>query len=161
MTASDSRNAERGAAAHSPPRGLFREGARYFAASAVALCADALVYVALIRLLDVHYLAAAPAGFILGISVHYALSTRWVFRERRLRNARLEFAIFALIGGGGLLLNQLVIYLGVDRLGLTPEVAKLLSAGISFLFNYAARKTLLFTVSRNSPHSAPWPVRES
>ena len=130
---------------------LLREGARYFAASAVALAADALVYVALIRLADVHYLAAAPAGFMLGLAVHYALSTRWVFKARRLSDARAEFLIFALIGVGGLLLNQLVIYLGVERFGLSPELAKLLSAALSFCFNYGVRKVLLFTGRRDLP----------
>lgn len=130
---------------------------RYFAASGVALAADALVYVALIRLANVHYLAAAPVGFMLGLALHYALSTRWVFKARRLTDARAEFLIFSLIGIGGLLLNQLVIYLGVERLGLEPELAKLLSAGISFFFNYGVRKVLLFSAQRGSR----WPVRES
>ena len=124
---------------------LIFEGSRYVAAAAVALALDFGTYVGLIRLLDVHYLAAAPIGFSLGLALMYALSVRWVFRERRLSDARVEFAVFAGIGIVGLLLNQLVIWLGVEKAGLGYETAKLVSAAIVFCFNFGSRKLALFT----------------
>ena len=127
------------------PRELLREGSRYFLASAIALAVDAGIYVALIRLVGVHYLFSAPIGFSIGVTVIYFLSTRWVFRERRLSDARREFVIFAFIGMLGLLLNELILFLGVERLALSYELAKLASAGIVFGFNFSARKLLLFT----------------
>lgn len=128
------------------PRALFAEGLRYVAAGAVALAFDFGLYVALIRGFGVHYLVAAPAGFLLGLAVIYLLSVRWIFRRRRLADARKEFALFAAIGVVGVGLNQLVVYGGVEALSLSFELAKLLSAASVFLFNFAARKALLFTV---------------
>jgi putative flippase GtrA len=126
--------------------GIAHEGARYLAASALALAADLGTYSALIRLAGVHYLAAAPIGFALGLATVYALSVRWVFRHRRLKdNARAEFLLFALIGFAGLLINEGVIYAGVEWFGLVYEPAKLVSAGIVFCFNFGSRKLLLFT----------------
>lgn len=121
------------------------EVARYFVASAVAFAVDAGTYIALIRLGHVHYLGAAPSGFVLGVVTIYVLSTRWVFRQRRLADARAEFAIFVLIGIAGLLLNELVIYVCVDRLALSYELAKVVSAAIVFSANFIARKLLLFS----------------
>ena len=121
------------------------EGSRYVAAAALALALDFGTYVGLIRLLDVHYLVAAPVGFSLGLALMYALSVRWVFRERRLADARVEFAVFAAIGVVGLLLNQLVIWFGVEKAGLGYETAKLVSAAIVFGFNFGCRKLVLFT----------------
>lgn len=121
------------------------EGSRYLFASALALAVDAGTYVALIRLGGVQYLVSAPLGFVLGVIVIYFLSTRWVFRERRISDARREFVIFVFIGILGLLLNELIIFLGVDRLALSYELAKIASAGIVFSFNFGARKLLLFT----------------
>lgn len=126
-------------------RNVAGEGARYFAASAIALAADFGAYVALIRLAGVYYLVAAPIGFALGLAVIYLLSIGWVFGERRLADARMEFAIFASIGITGIGLNQLVIYVGVELLSLSFEFAKLASAAVVFCFNFAARKALLFT----------------
>jgi putative flippase GtrA len=70
---------------------------------------------------------------------------RWVFRHRRLKDARAEFTLFALLGLAGLVLNEGIIYAGVEWLALGYEPAKLLSAGIVFCFNFGSRKLLLFT----------------
>jgi putative flippase GtrA len=122
-----------------------REGIRYLGASAVALAADAGTYVALIRGAGIDYLVAAPASFMLGLLVIYFFSTRWVFACRRLKDARVEFAVFATIGLIGLCLNQLVIYAGVAHSGLSAEAAKLASVSLVFGFNFVSRKLLLFT----------------
>jgi len=124
---------------------VIREGLRYVAAAALALAVDFGTYVALIRLASVHYLVAAPIGFTLGLVIIYVLSVRWVFTVRRFADARAEFAIFALIGVAGLGLNQAVIYAGVELLSFSPELAKILSAGTVFCFNFGLRKLLLFT----------------
>lgn len=121
------------------------EGVRYLAASAIALGIDFGTYSGLIRLAQVHYLVAAPIGFGLGLAMIYFLSVRWVFGQRRLADARVEFALFTLIGLAGMALNQLVVYAGVDWLALSYEVAKLVSAATVFGFNFALRKILLFT----------------
>lgn len=126
-------------------RALAGEGARYLAASALALALDLGAYSGMIRLAGVDYLVAAPAGFLLGLATIYLLSVRWVFRHRRLRDARAELALFVALGLAGLGLNQAAVYTGVALLGLPYEGAKLMSAAIVFSFNYASRKLLLFT----------------
>jgi len=122
-----------------------REAPRYLIASAVALVVDAGVYVTFIRMFGVNYLVAAPVGYAVGILVIYLLSTRWVFGNRRLTDARFEFLIFVFIGGIGLLVNQLVIFICVERLTTSYELAKLASAAIVFGFNFGIRKLALFT----------------
>ena len=126
-------------------RSLMGEGARYFAASAVAFAVDFGLYVALIRVFDIHYLLAAPVAFAFGLATIYVLSIRWVFGSRRLADARVEFAIFATIGLGGMSLNQAALYAGVELLALSYELAKLASTAVVFCFNFVLRKLLLFT----------------
>jgi putative flippase GtrA len=126
-------------------RDVAGEGTRYLLASAVAFAVDFAAYVGLIRLAGWHYLLAAPAGFALGLFAVYVLSVRWVFRVRRLRDARLEFAIFAAIGVLGMGVNEAVIYAAVEHARLSFELAKLASAAVVFSLNFALRKLLLFT----------------
>ena len=126
-------------------RRLAKEGSRYFGASALALGIDLATYSSLIYIAGVHYLLAAPAGFALGLALIYVLSVRWVFAERRVADRRIEFTVFTLIGLAGMGINELVIYAGVDRFGLGPVPAKLVSAALVFSFNFATRKLLLFT----------------
>ena len=121
------------------------EGFRYLAASAIALGIDFGLYVALIRFAEVNYLIAAPLGFGFGLAAIYLLSVRWVFRYRRVADRRAEFAVFAVIGLAGMALNQGVIYAAVKLLPGAYEIAKLISAGTVFCFNFVLRKLLLFT----------------
>jgi putative flippase GtrA len=126
-------------------RALVKEGIRYFGASALALGIDMATLAGLVYGAGVHYLFAAPLGFAAGLALMYLLSVRWVFAERRVTDRRIEFGVFVLIGLAGMGINELILYLGVDRFGLSPVQAKIPSAGLVFCFNFASRKLLLFT----------------
>lgn len=119
------------------------EFARYVAASLVALLLDIAVLQTAVTVM--HYLVAASLGFILGAAANYLLSTRWVFRTRRLaEHPPIEFSAFFVIGLAGLAINDLIIFLSVSQFGLALLAGKLVAAGVTFLFNYTARKLALF-----------------
>jgi putative flippase GtrA len=119
------------------------EFARYFAASAFALVVDMTILLLAAKVM--HYLLAASLGFVVGAVVSYLLATRWVFGRRQLvHRRRTEFAVYAVVGLLGLGLNDLVIFLAVDKMALPLLAGKIVAAGITFLFNYAVRKLVLF-----------------
>ena len=127
-------------------RGLRADAAellRYFAVSAVALAVDTAAL--LLAANFVHYLWAATLGFLLGAVTSYLLSVRWVFRHRRLAAfPKTEFAAFAAVGVAGLGLNNLAIYVAVERAGLGLLAAKAIAALLTFSFNFGLRKWGLF-----------------
>lgn len=125
--------------------GIAHEGARYLAASALALAVDSATFIGLHRLTSLDYRIAAPIGFSLGLALIYALSIRWVFGHRRLKDVRAEFVLFAALGLAGLALNQAIITIGMEFLNFPDWAAKIASAGIVFCFNFGSRKLLLFT----------------
>jgi putative flippase GtrA len=131
-----------------------REFLLYFAASAAALGLDTAVFSLSLRL-GVHLAVAACLGFSLGLMLVYTISTWLVFSQHRLADRRNEFAMFALIGVAGLLLTEALLWLLVGQLGVMPVVAKLTSACGVFLFNFALRKTLLFTAHRTALRTQP------
>ena len=119
------------------------EFVRYFLASLIALVLDIAVLQMTAGVL--HYLVAASLGFVVGAIASYLLATRWVFRRRRLNGqAPAEFSAYLSIGLVGLGINDLVIFLGVDKWGLSLLASKLIAAGITFCFNYTIRKLVLF-----------------
>ena len=127
---------------------------RYFLASLLALAADLATFSASMRLLHLGLSWSATIGFIVGAVIAYLLSIYWVFRARSFSNApAFEFLSFFAIGIGGLAVTQLVLWVGVTRLGLLAEAVKLAAAAITFAFNFLLRKTLLFTTTRRM-HSA-------
>lgn len=119
------------------------EFARYFAASLAALLIDTAILLSAATVL--HYLVAASLGFIAGALASYLLAIRWVFRQRRLvQNQRAELGLYVLVGVLGLGINDLVILLAVDSAGFSLLEAKVVAAGVTFLFNFVARKLALF-----------------
>lgn len=125
--------------------------ARYFAASLLALAVDTGTLSACLRLLNLSLAWSATLGFVAGATVAYTLSILWVFKARAFANApAFEFLTFVGIGIAGLGITQLVLWLGVTKLGLIAEAVKLAAAVLTFVFNYVARKTLLFASSRRN-----------
>jgi len=118
---------------------------RYASVGALAFGIDTLTLYLLVEYAGLYYLVAACLGYLLGILCHYILSIRWVFDFRRLPNWRHEFAIFALVGAAGLVLNALVIAFLVEQAGLGYLAAKMAAGFTILLFNFGARKLLLFT----------------
>jgi putative flippase GtrA len=129
---------------------LLHEAIRYTAVSACALLVDVTILWILVHYLSWGYLAAATTSFLAGLLVAFALSVTLVFKHRRLKGQRLEFASFAGIGAVGVAINAAVISFGVKYLGLHYLVAKGGAAGFTFLWNFIARRQLLF-VQRLQP----------
>ena len=126
---------------------IFRLGVeffRYFIVSGLALAVDFGLYAGGVALLEWPYLISATIGFLAGLLTVYVLSVRWVFSVRKLGNSRQELLIFAGVGIAGLGLNEIVLFGLVSGLGLNYLLAKVISAGVIFLFNFGVRKLLLF-----------------
>lgn len=97
------------------------------------------------EVLGVHYLVAATCGFLVGLIFVYISSNMWVFDTRRMKNRRVqEFLIFTVIGIIGLGLTNLFMWGLVDGLGVYPLIAKLFTTGVVLMWNYGARKIILY-----------------
>ncbi len=95
--------------------------------------------------LGVHYLLATAFGFMAGLIVNYFMSVKWVFNQRKVKDKSTEFIIFGVIGIIGLGLNELIMYIGVDKFAMAVMVAKIVSTAIVFIWNFVVRKFILFT----------------
>jgi len=117
---------------------------RYAVAGGVATVADFTVYALLVKVLGIHYLIGNACAFSAGIGVNYLASIWWVFASRSIRSKRAEVTIFALIGIIGLGISQLSMYVGVDVVGIYDLLAKVGATVCTLIWNFSARKWLLF-----------------
>ena len=120
------------------------EAARYFVASLAALTLDATLLWTGVNGLGMAAWLAGAFAYAAGLVLIYFLSIHWVFGQRTVRDARGEFALFAILGVLGLVLNSLTLYVATG-LGLALPIAKGLSAGIGFVANFVSRKLILFS----------------
>ena len=91
-----------------------------------------------------HYLLSATLSFISGLLVNYIISCIWVFSNSKFKNRLVEFLFFAAIGVVGLLLNDALIWLFTDCIGTHYMFSKIVAAAIVYLWNFFARKYLVF-----------------
>jgi len=117
---------------------------RYTCVGGVAYLVDISALFLLTELVGIHYLGSAAIGFLLGLVINYALSTIWVFNSKRLQNRSSEFSVFAIIGIGGLGLNELLIWIFTDLALMHFMLAKVASTVFTLLWNFSARKYFLF-----------------
>jgi putative flippase GtrA len=125
-----------------------KEAVGYAAASGCALVFDMTILWSLVHFFSWNYLVAATISFLVGTFVTYALSIRLVFKQRRLKDPRAEFASFAAIGTASLAVNAGVIFLAVRYLGLYYLAAKCVAAGFTLVCNFITRRQLLFVQDR-------------
>ncbi len=125
-------------------RKLFAEAAKYAVVSGIAYVVDTGLLLILARYAGWYYLLAASVSFVAGATVAYVLSVRFVFSAHRLRDRRVEFTSFVLLGLFGIAITLLVLYLTVERLGMILLYAKAVAACCSFAANFALRRQLLF-----------------
>lgn len=117
---------------------------RYLFVGGAAFLVDYGLLVLLTEVCGLHYLVSATISFIAGLIVNYLLSTSWIFRKSKMENKWAEFIIFSIIGVVGLLLNNLLLYLFTDLAHIHYMISKLITTAIVMLWNFGARKIILF-----------------
>jgi putative flippase GtrA len=124
---------------------LLSDAAGYAGVSVLAFALDVAILYVLVQAAGVHYLPAATCSFLAGAVLAYVLSVRFVFKYRRLSDARLECAAFVAIGIVGVVINGLVMYALVDAFGVQYLVAKVGAAAATFSANFLLRRQALFS----------------
>lgn len=126
------------------PRDFWLEAGRYILAGGIALAADFLTLYALRELVGAPLLVAASMAFMVGLSVVYLLSVRWVYARRTVKDRKLEFAVFAVLSLIGILINDGVIWVTTEKLSQHWAIAKVIATAFIVAWNYSTRKLILF-----------------
>jgi len=127
-----------------------QEAFRYATVSACAFMIDISLLFILVHYLCWWYAAAATTSFLVGLLVGYVLSVTLVFKYRRINDRCIELASFAGIGVVGLAINAAVISVGVKILGVHYLIAKCGAASFTLVWNFVARRQLLFVQRRGA-----------
>jgi len=117
---------------------------RYIFIGGIAFIVDYSLLYILTEELKFYYIFSSFISFVAGLIVNYILSIKFVFEKRKMKNKKLEFIYFSLIGIGGILINQFLMWFFTEKIGLFYMYSKLLSVAMVFLWNFSIRKYFLF-----------------
>lgn len=92
------------------------------------------------EVLDIYYLWSSLISFTVSVIFNYIMSVKWVFNVDNGKTQTQNFAFFITFSVIGLGLNQLFMWLGVDKIGINYMIVKLFATGVVMVFNYITRK---------------------
>lgn len=130
-----------------PRKSLAGQFLRYMVTGGFAFVADFGLFALCLYGFGWHYLLANLVGLVAGLVLNYLMSILWVFTacKRILKTKKgIEFVLFALVGIAGVGINQVLMYLMVDGLGINEMVSKMIAAVLVLMWNFGARKLMLF-----------------
>lgn len=128
-----------------PSQGILGQFIKYFLVGGLSTLVHWSVFTLLTEVFDLHYLfIAQPMGFFCGLLINYTLSIHFVFNNRSIKNPWAERGLFFLTAFIGFIIDSILLYLFVDLAEIDPKIAKVLSAGITFAWNFLSKKFILF-----------------
>lgn len=99
----------------------------------------------LLEHLGMHYLVAAVFAFFAGLATNFALSKLLVFQKEKARMGGVgEFIGYTAIGAVGLAMTLGLMALMTEIMGLHFMLSKIISTAIVLVWNFLARKLLLY-----------------
>lgn len=108
----------------------------------VATLIDFGVLAFLKEVLDVHVQISSAISFSVSVIANYLLSMLFVFKSKEDNKVK-EFVGFVLLSIGGLLLDQLVMWLGTDVFTVYYLAVKVLATVVVAIYNFVTRKIFL------------------
>ena len=108
----------------------------------IALLIDVGVLLILREIFNMDVLIASGISFCVSVTANYILSMLFVFESKDNNKAR-EFLIFVILSIGGLLLNQLIMWLGTDIFAIYYMWVKIFALLFVPIYNFVTRKIFL------------------
>lgn len=124
-------------------RPLLMQFGRFLVVGLLSFTFDYGLFVLLYRAFDVQYVVASTISFSLSVVLNYVLTRRFVFDANPDRHVGLEFVLYLGLNIVALGLNQLILFLTVDSLGISPLIGKLIATAVVLVYNFVSRKLLL------------------
>lgn len=91
---------------------------------------------------DIHYIVANCLSVLVGITTSFLLNRSYNFKVKD--HAKRRFVTFLTIGLCGLVLSNIILYLGIDMLYLDERIVKLLSILLVVGFQFVLNKFITF-----------------
>ena len=122
---------------------LIAQFAKFGVVGVIAFVIDYGLMVLLTELFNVNYLISATISFTVSVIFNYIASMRYVFAHKEGLSRRREFIIFVVLSVIGLLINDALMWVGVDLFGISYLLVKIFATVVVMVWNFVTRKIFL------------------
>lgn len=88
-------------------------------------------------------LVSNTLSFCISVIYNYIASVKWVFDIDKKKSAKRNFVIFIIFSILGLILNDLIMFLMVERVNIHYLISKIVATIVVMVFNFITRKKFL------------------
>lgn len=108
-----------------------------------AFAIDYGIMIFLTEIAGINYLVSSAASFVISVIFNYILSVKWVFDVSGERSRTQDLTVFMILSLIGLGINQLIMWLTVDKLHIFYMLAKIGATAVVMVYNFVTRKLFL------------------
>ncbi len=119
---------------------LFMQIMKFGVVGVIAFLIDYLSLIFFKEILNVNLFISTMLAFTISVIINYILSVKYVFIVKGTSNRVIPFIVLSFIG---LLLTELIMYLGVEVAGISYLIVKIFATGVVMIFNFVFCKILL------------------
>jgi putative flippase GtrA len=109
-----------------------------------------VVYTVLLKVFGVWYLAASAIGFAAGATNGFLLNRRWTFRDHV--GDAFTPVRWAIVQTTGLGINEVLLYLFVDQVGLDKLLAQVCATAVVTITTFFANRAWTFRMHHHQHH---------
>jgi putative flippase GtrA len=117
---------------------------RYFFVGTSAATIDICLFTIFASYFKLPWAIVSVITFIIATIVNYFLSIWFVFKSGSKYKKHQEILGVFMVGSLGLFLNQMFLYLFIEKINLDLFLSKCLATSLIFLWNYYGRKKFIF-----------------
>jgi putative flippase GtrA len=122
---------------------LVKQIFRFGLVGGTAFLIDYGILFCLTEFAGVNYLLSGTISFSVSVVFNYLSSRFWVFEVKENANKVWEFMIFLILSVIGLGINQIIMYIGVDKFGIYYMLTKIIATFIVMVYNFVTRKMFM------------------
>lgn len=95
------------------------------------------------EILGFNVLISAALGFSISVIFNYIASVKWIFVVNQNNSKTRNFTLFIILSIIGLLITELIMYIGTDIFTFNYMIIKIIATIIVMIFNFITRKIFL------------------
>ena len=116
---------------------------RFGIAGGLAFVIDYAILILCREVLHLPILVSSAIAFSISVIFNYILSISWVFEVDKEKDKKKNFIIFILLSIVGLILTEIIMYIGTDIAHIHYLIVKIIATAIVMVFNFITRKMFL------------------
>ena len=109
----------------------------------IAFIIDYLSLIICKEVFHLNTLLCAAIAFTISVIYNYIASVKWVFDVNKEKNEKTNFIIFIVLSIVGLIITEIIMWLGSDVMGISYLIVKIVATAIVMVFNFITRKMFL------------------